>query len=50
MSKRNQKHVLRGVLAGAVAGLAASWAMDQFMLGPGRKLQEAVQSDDEKIA
>jgi putative membrane protein len=50
MSKRNQKHVLRGVLAGAVAGLAASWVMDQFMAGPGRKLQEAVQSDDEKIA
>ena len=50
MSKRNERRVLRGVLAGAAAGLAAAWVMNQFQAGPGQKLQEAVQSDDEKIA
>jgi putative membrane protein len=42
-----QKSVLRGILAGMAGGLAAAWVMNQFMAGPGEKLQHAVQSDDE---
>ncbi len=47
--KDRQKHVLRGILAGAGAGLAASWVMNQFMAGPGEKLQESLQTDEEKM-
>jgi uncharacterized membrane protein YagU involved in acid resistance len=46
MSK--QKSVLRGVVAGMVGGLAAAWVMNEFMAGPGQKLQQAMQSDEEK--
>jgi putative membrane protein len=42
-----QKSVVRGVLAGMAGGLAAAWVMNQFMAGPGQKLQQAVQSDEE---
>jgi putative membrane protein len=45
MSK--QKSLLRGVLAGIAGGLAAAWVMNEFMAGPGQKLQHAVQSDAE---
>ena len=48
MSDNGQKHVLRGILAGAGAGLAASWVMNVFMTGPGEKLHKAMQSDEEK--
>ncbi|MGC2638029.1 MAG: DUF1440 domain-containing protein [Acidobacteriaceae bacterium] len=48
MSEENGKHVLRGILAGAGAGLAASWVMNVFMAGPGQKLHEALESEDEK--
>ena len=40
----NQKSVVRGILAGMAGGLVAAWVMNQFMAGPGQKLQEAVQA------
>jgi putative membrane protein len=43
----HQKHVVRGVLAGIAGGLVASWVMNEFMAGPGLKLQHAVQTDEE---
>jgi uncharacterized membrane protein YagU involved in acid resistance len=43
MSER--KHLLRGAVAGLAGGLVASWVMNEFMAGPGQKLQQAVQSD-----
>jgi putative membrane protein len=43
----NNKHLVRGVLAGLAGGLVASWVMNEFMAGPGQKLQRAVQSDEE---
>lgn len=49
MSGGNGKHVVRGVLAGAGAGLAASWVMNVFMAGPGEKLHRAVRTDQEKL-
>jgi putative membrane protein len=45
MSKK--KHLVRGVLAGMAGGLVASWVMNEFMAGPGQKLQQAIQSDDQ---
>ena len=42
------KHLVRGVLAGVAGGLVASWVMNEFMAGPGAKLQQAVQTDEEK--
>jgi putative membrane protein len=42
-----EKHPIRGVLAGVLGGLAAAWVMNEFMAGPGKKLQEAVQTNDE---
>ena len=39
---------MRGVLAGVLGGLAASWVMNEFSAGPGKKLTKAVQSKDEK--
>lgn len=41
-----QPHIVRGVLAGIAGGLVASWVMNQFMAGPGKKLVRAVQSDE----
>lgn len=37
-----QRSLLRGVVAGVAGGLAAAWAMNEFMAGPGHALQEAV--------
>lgn len=48
MSEPREKHVVRGVLAGVGAGLAASWVMNVFMAGPGQKLHESLESDEEK--
>lgn len=41
------KHVARGIIAGLAAGLVASWVMNEFMAGPGQKLQQAVQTPEE---
>lgn len=41
------RHLFRGVVAGMAGGLVASWVMNQFMAGPGQKLQQAVQNPEE---
>src|ERR1700712_2696881 len=46
---QKQKHVVRGVLAGVAGGLVASWIMNEFIAGPGVKLQHAVQTDEENV-
>ena len=43
----SERHGVRGVLAGVAGGLVASWVMNQFMGGPGKKLTEAVQTPEE---
>lgn len=48
MGEPGQRHLLRGVLAGVAAGLAASWAMNVFMAGPGEKLHEALETEEER--
>ena len=48
MKNGREKHVWRGVLAGAGAGLAASWAMNAFMAGPGEQLRESLQTEEER--
>lgn len=45
----HEKHVVRGILAGVGAGLAASWAMNVFMAGPGKKLQHSLKTEEEKL-
>jgi putative membrane protein len=45
-----QKSVVRGVLAGMAGGLAAAWVMNQFMAGPGKKLQQAHSSEPKEDA
>jgi putative membrane protein len=42
-----KKDLIRGIAAGMAGGLAASWVMNEFMAGPGQKLQQAVQSEAE---
>jgi putative membrane protein len=46
----NQKSVARGILAGMAGGLVAAWVMNQFMAGPGQKLQEAHSSEPREDA
>lgn len=48
MENGREKHALRGILAGAGAGLAASWVMNVFMSGPGQKLQQSLKTEQEK--
>lgn len=48
MTNGHDRHVMRGILAGAGAGLAASWAMNAFMSGPGQKLQESLETPEER--
>jgi putative membrane protein len=43
-----QQSAVRGILAGMAGGLAAAWMMNQLVTGPGQKLQQAVQSDEDK--
>ena len=45
----HQKHLLRGLVAGAGAGLAASWVMNVFLAGPGQKLQESLKNDKDRL-
>lgn len=42
-----ERHIARGIVAGLAAGLVASWVMNEFMAGPGQKLQQAVQTPEE---
>lgn len=37
---KQEKHLGRGIVAGLAAGLVASWVMNEFMAGPGQKLQD----------
>lgn len=48
MAELREKHLLRGILAGAGAGLAASWVMNVFMAGPGEQLRQSLQTREEK--
>src|SRR6476646_7402847 len=48
MEDKNNKHVMRGVLAGVAGGLVASWVMNEFMAGPGKKLEESIRTPEEK--
>jgi uncharacterized membrane protein YagU involved in acid resistance len=43
----NDAHLSRGIVAGIVGGLVASWVMNEFMTGPGQKLQQALQTPEE---
>lgn len=49
MENGQKRHAMLGILAGASAGLAASWVMNQFMSGPGQKLEHALKSDQQKL-
>jgi putative membrane protein len=42
-----EKHLFRGILAGVAGGLAASWVMNEFIAGPGKKLQHSLQTPAE---
>lgn len=48
MSNDKNHRLVRGLVAGACAGLAASWAMNLFMAGPGTKLHEALETPGER--
>jgi putative membrane protein len=48
MSEQKNHHLIRGMLAGAGAGLAASWAMNVFMAGPGAELHKALETEEEQ--
>ncbi len=45
---KEHPHPARGVLAGLVGGLTASWVMNRFIAGPGQTMQEALKSDEER--
>ncbi|MFC5864594.1 hypothetical protein ACFPT7_19960 [Acidicapsa dinghuensis] len=42
-----EQNLARGVMAGMIGGLVASWVMNEFMAGPGKKLKAAIQSDEQ---
>jgi len=44
MMPNRDSHLVSGILAGIVGGLAASWVMNKFMEDVGPKVQEAFQS------
>lgn len=48
MSTNQETHLVRGVLAGIAGGLFASWVMNEFIAGPGKRFTKAVQSEGEK--
>ena len=43
-----EQHLVRGVVAGVGAGMAAAWVMNIFMSGPGEQLRESLQTEQEK--
>ncbi|MDE1163566.1 MAG: hypothetical protein PW792_16705 [Acidobacteriaceae bacterium] len=45
-----EKHLVRGILAGIVGGLVASWVMNEFQAGPGKALTQAVNTPEENAA
>lgn len=44
MSERNGRRMLRGAMAGIAGGLIASWVMNEFMAGPGKKIQQSLEN------
>lgn len=42
-SHNGKRHPVRGAIAGVAGGLIASWVMNEFMSGPGKKIEESVQ-------
>lgn len=42
------KRLLRGIVAGAAGGLAASWVMNLFIAGPGKKLEELAENQNSR--
>ncbi|HEV2464655.1 MAG TPA: DUF1440 domain-containing protein [Acidobacteriaceae bacterium] len=42
MGEHRKRSILRGTVAGIAGGLIASWAMNEFMAGPGRKIQQSL--------
>lgn len=48
MQNGNGTSLAKGMIAGAVGGLVASWFMNVFMESAGQRLQEAVETDEEK--
>lgn len=44
MREHQSKRLLRGAIAGLAGGLIASWAMNEFMAGPGKKIQQSLQN------
>jgi uncharacterized membrane protein YagU involved in acid resistance len=48
MENGNGTNLARGIIAGAVGGLVASWAMNVFMEKAGPKIQAAAQTDEER--
>lgn len=42
MGEQHSRSFLRGAVAGIAGGLIASWAMNEFMSGPGKKIQQSL--------
>lgn len=48
MQNGNGTRLAKGMIAGAVGGLVASWFMNVFMESAGQRLQEAVETDEDR--
>jgi putative membrane protein len=48
MQNGNRPNLARGMIAGAVGGLVASWVMNVFIANAGAKIQAAAQTDEER--
>ena len=48
MASEEKRCVGRGVIAGILGGLVASWVMNRFIEGPAQELQRAVQTTAER--
>lgn len=46
MSADRETHLLRGAAAGIAGGLIASWVMNKFMAGPGKKLEKSIEEQE----
>jgi len=42
-SQMGKHHPVRGAMAGVAGGLIASWVMNEFMTGPGKKIQKSME-------
>ena len=41
-----QKSLMRGMLAGMAGGLVAAWMMNEFVLGPGQKIEKPLEVEE----